>query len=49
MDAVEICLTNEKSVGLSAAKVDPDHDPGLKIKVQLVDIVINSLKGRAKF
>jgi arginase family enzyme len=48
MDAVKIFLTSEKSVGLSVAEVNPDHDPGLKMTTRLVDEIVNSLKGKAR-
>lgn len=48
MDAVKIFLSSKKSVGLSVAEVNPDHDPGLQMTSQLVDEIVNALKVRAK-
>jgi arginase len=48
MDAVKIFLTSEKSVGLSVAEVNPDHDPGLGMTTRLVDEIVSSLKGKAR-
>jgi arginase len=49
MDAVKVFLGSEKSVGFSVAEVNPDHDPGLKMTTRLVDEIISSLKGKARF
>lgn len=48
MDAVKIFLSSEKSVGLSVAEVNPDHDPGLKMTAQLIDKIVDGLNVRAK-
>jgi arginase len=48
MDAVRIVLGSGKAVGLSVAEVDPDHDPGLKMTTQLVEEIVDCLKGRAR-
>ena len=48
MDAVKVFLASEKSVGLSVAEVNPDHDPGLKMTTRLVKAIVNNLKGKAR-
>lgn len=49
MDAVKVFLTSEKTVGFSVAEVNPDHDPGLQMTTRLVDEIVDSFKGRAKY
>lgn len=46
MSAVKIFLKSEKVVGLSIAEVNVDHDPGLNMTRQLVDEIIDGLRGR---
>jgi arginase len=48
IDAVKVFLDSEKSVGLSVAEVNPDHDPELKMTTRLVDEIVSSLKGKAR-
>jgi len=48
MDAFKIFLSSKKSVGLSVAEVNPDHDPGLKMTAQLVDEIVKGLREKAR-
>jgi arginase family enzyme len=48
VDAVQVFLSSDKSVGLSVAEVNPDHDPGLKMTTRLVDKIVSGLKGKAR-
>ncbi|KAI9674835.1 MAG: hypothetical protein M1822_009031 [Bathelium mastoideum] len=43
MAAVKIFLKSEKSIALSVAEVNPDHDPGLKMTERLVDEIVDGL------
>ncbi|KAL9088628.1 MAG: hypothetical protein Q9165_006148 [Trypethelium subeluteriae] len=43
MAAVKVFLKSEKSVALSVAEVNPDHDPGLEMTGRLVDEIVDGL------
>jgi len=49
MDAVKVFMTSKKSIGLSVAEVNPDHDPDLKMTTRLVDEIVSHLGGRMSF
>jgi arginase family enzyme len=48
MRAVRTFLASEKTVALSVAEVNPDHDPALKMTEQLVDELVEGLKAKMK-
>jgi arginase family enzyme len=48
MDIVKVFITSKKSIGLSVAEVNPDHDPVLKMTSRLVDEIVSCLEGRTK-
>ena len=48
MAAVKTFLRSEKTVGLSVAEVNPDHDPELRMTSQLVDEIVEGLEGRTR-
>lgn len=48
MVAVKTFLASEKTVGLSVAEVNPDHDPGLNMTKQLVDKLVEALQEKSQ-
>ncbi|KAF2664967.1 Arginase/deacetylase [Microthyrium microscopicum] len=46
MSAMKIFLKSKKTVGLSVAEVNPDHDPELKMTSQLVEEIVSGMLGR---
>ena len=43
MAAVKVFLKSDKSVALSVAEMNPDHDPGLEMTGRLVDEIVHGL------
>ncbi|KIX93168.1 uncharacterized protein Z520_11022 [Fonsecaea multimorphosa CBS 102226] len=46
MAAAKTFLRSEKTIALSIAEVNPDHDPGLKMTMQLVDQIVDGMNER---
>ena len=46
MTALKVFLKSKKTVALSVAEVNPDHDPGLEMTGRLVDEIVDGLKSR---
>ncbi|KIW30735.1 uncharacterized protein PV07_02439 [Cladophialophora immunda] len=46
MSAVKTFLSSEKTVALSIAEVNPDHDPGLSMTSRLIDQVVDGMNSR---
>jgi arginase len=44
MAALKVLLKSEKTIALSIAEVNPDHDPGLEMTESLIDHIVNALE-----
>lgn len=47
MASVNVFLKSEKTIALSVAEVNPDHDPGLKMTERLVNELVDGLTSRS--